>query len=85
MTSETEHELESRSPGGEDDDQILSMKFGGKTIGENLEAANAAGRVIRRADGKLTLGSVSACRWSTRQAVSSANRPSRLKKPNGPI
>lgn len=55
MTSETEHELESRAPGGEDDEQILSMKFGGKTIGENLEAAIAAGRVIRRADGKLTL------------------------------
>ena len=55
MTSETEHEPKGRVPGGEDDDQILSMKFGGKTIGENLEAAIAAGRVIRRADGKLTL------------------------------
>jgi hypothetical protein len=57
MTSETEHELESRASGGEEDDQILSMKFGGKTIGENLEAAIAAGRVIRRADGKLSLPS----------------------------
>jgi hypothetical protein len=55
MTSEPKHERESRVPGGEEADQILSMKLGGKTIGENLEAAVAGGHVIRRADGKLSL------------------------------
>jgi hypothetical protein len=55
MASESDPKPESRAPGGEEDDEILSMKFGGKTIGENLEAAIAAGRVIRRADGKLSV------------------------------
>lgn len=38
-----------------DEEEILSMKFGGRTIRENLEAAIAAGRVIRLPDGKLSL------------------------------
>ena len=55
MTSEPEHNLEKHAASDEEDDEILSMRFGGKTIGENLEAAIAAGRVIRQPDGKLSV------------------------------
>ncbi|HUD85137.1 MAG TPA: hypothetical protein VMR17_01735, partial [Xanthobacteraceae bacterium] len=39
----------------DDDDSILSIEVGGQTIGANLDAAIAAGDVIRHADGKLEL------------------------------
>ncbi len=38
-----------------DADRILSIEVGGKTVGANLEAAIAAGEVIRHADGRLEL------------------------------
>jgi hypothetical protein len=44
--------------GASDDDDILSVEFGGKTIGDRLEAAIAAGAVARRPDGKLELSNV---------------------------
>jgi hypothetical protein len=38
-----------------DDDDVLSIEIGGRTVGANLEAAIADGRVIRRQDGKFEL------------------------------
>jgi hypothetical protein len=37
------------------DEDVLSIEIGGKTIGANLEAAIAAGHVVRRPDGNLEL------------------------------
>jgi hypothetical protein len=54
MTVEPERKSESHASSDEND-EILSMRFGGKTIGENLEAAIASGRVIRPEDGRLSL------------------------------
>ncbi len=54
MTAEPERKPEGHAPSDEND-EILSMRIGGKTIGENLEAAIASGRVVRREDGRLSL------------------------------
>ena len=51
MTSVPEH----TAPSSEENDEILSIKIGGKTIGENLEAAIAGGHVARDPDGRLSL------------------------------
>ncbi len=42
------------------DDEILSIEIGGKTVGANLEAAIAAGNVVRRPDGTLELAETGA-------------------------
>jgi hypothetical protein len=41
------------------DEDVLSMKFDGKTVRENLEEAIAAGRLIRLPNGKLTAPEIS--------------------------
>ena len=53
MTTESEKDAAPRV--SSEEEEILAMKFGGRTIGENLEAAIAAGHVIRLSDGKLSL------------------------------
>jgi hypothetical protein len=55
MTSEREHKPDGHAVRSEADAEILSMKFGGKTIAENLDAAIAAGDVVCGPDGKLSL------------------------------
>jgi hypothetical protein len=55
LTNSAEHGAQPAGDHTPDDDRILSIEIGGKTIGENLEAAIAAGDVIRRPDGKLEL------------------------------
>ena len=54
MTSSPEASAQPTS-GDTPDDSVLSIEIGGKTIGANLEAAIAAGRVVRTPDGKLEL------------------------------
>ena len=46
---------QSTNDAARDDDSMLSIEVGGKTIGQNPEAAIAAGHVVRRPDGKLEL------------------------------
>ena len=55
VTTQSESDADARMSGEEEEQEILSMKFGGRTIRESLEAAIAAGRVIRHPDGKLSL------------------------------
>lgn len=47
----------------DEDDSILSMRVGGATIRENLEAAITAGHVVRRADGKFELAKIPARKY----------------------
>jgi hypothetical protein len=53
MTTQSENDADARV--SSEEEEILSMKFGGRTIRENLEAAITAGHVIRLPDGKLSL------------------------------
>jgi len=46
---------DSPQPSDEGSDPVLSTEVGGKTVGAHLEAAIAAGRVVRRPDGKFEL------------------------------
>jgi hypothetical protein len=55
LTTRTDHDAPLASDSIPDDDRILSIEIGGKTVGENLETAIAAGNVIRRPDGKFEL------------------------------
>lgn len=55
MTTSADHSDRLASDNIPDDERILSIEIGGKTVGENLEAAIAAGDVIRRPDGTLEL------------------------------
>lgn len=57
MTVDTERSAALPSSNAPGDDRILSIEIGGKTIGANLEAAIAAGHVLRRPDGKFELPS----------------------------
>lgn len=43
------------SSNSDEDNRILSIEFGGSTIGANIEAAISAGRIVRRPDGKIQL------------------------------
>jgi hypothetical protein len=55
LTTRTDHDAPLAGESIPDDDRILSIEIGGKTVGENLETAIAAGNVIRRPDGKFEL------------------------------
>lgn len=52
MTPPNERE---RDAAGAEEERILSMRFGGRTVRENLGAAIAEGRVVRNPDGSLSL------------------------------
>jgi hypothetical protein len=58
LTANTENFAQSRSTAAPDDDSILSIEIGGKSIGAYLEVAIASGRVIQRPDGKFELAEV---------------------------
>jgi hypothetical protein len=60
LTAHTDRSTRPASDETPDDDRILSIEIGGKTVGANLEAAIAAGHVIRRPGGKLEFGDVGA-------------------------
>lgn len=53
MTLDTKRDAASVSDDGANDDGVLSIEIGGKTVGARLEEAVAAGYVVRRPDGKL--------------------------------
>jgi len=55
MIGSTQATVENPSDSAADADRILSVQIGGKTIGDRLAAAVAAGHVIVRPDGKLEL------------------------------
>jgi hypothetical protein len=48
-------EIGARPPSAEDPDYVLSIEVGGKTVAARLEAAIAAGKVVRRPDGRFAL------------------------------
>ncbi len=56
MTTTADRSDQPANNAAHDDDRILSIEVGGKTVGENLEAAITAGHVVRRPDGKLEFG-----------------------------
>lgn len=55
MIGSTQATPENRSGGAIDANRVLSLQIGGKTIGDRLAAAIAAGHVIVRHDGKFEL------------------------------
>jgi hypothetical protein len=56
LTLDAEHDAQSVSDdAAHDDDGVLSIEIGGKTVGARLEEAIAAGYVVRRPDGKFAL------------------------------
>ena len=55
MNAEKRDQAELASGSAPPDARVLSIEIGGKSVGERLEAAIAAGRVTRRPDGRLEL------------------------------
>jgi hypothetical protein len=59
LTLDTKREAQPAGDDGVNNDAVLSIEVGGKTVGARLEAAIASGQIVRRPDGKFELRQVS--------------------------